>query len=117
MFQDKDTSGYNSLLEAHPLDPFSGFNTKDGKSTRDEMAFMHLGSIIEEVDAERQAHVEKTGAGKMNMQVDMSWIENFDEHLKGIKRDIPVVPTCLSDTLVDLWTTYNTELYNVLFTL
>ena len=28
MFQDKDTNGYNSLLEAHPLDPSSGFNTK-----------------------------------------------------------------------------------------
>jgi hypothetical protein len=38
IFRDKDTAGYNSLLEAHPLDPTSGFNRKDGNSIIDEIA-------------------------------------------------------------------------------
>ena len=78
---------------------------------------MYLGSIVDEVNAEKQAHAEKTGEGKMNMEVDMSWIKSFDEHLDKVKQDIPVVPACLSNAHVDLWATCNTEVYNTLMNL
>jgi hypothetical protein len=103
MFCDKDAGGYNSLLEAHPLDPTSGFNREDGRSIIDEVALMFIQSVSEEGEVEHEKMIKETGATFMNMEVDLSWVDDFEAHLKRIRTEVVGFPVCFTGAVCDQW--------------